>query len=157
MAQTCLNCGPEMFYVDSIQQEDKESTHHISPISQKPTMASLGNGWCNCKIHHCQSTFLPPISNHHKFSSFSESSSNGTSRRQKLPNFVAVRCISGGGGGEENNSTERRTFLTLEEAGLVEMSGLSTHESFLCRLTVQNSDICIITVNIYYFLYRYMI
>ena len=31
---------------------------------------------------------------------------------------------------------ERRTFLSLEEAGLVEMSGLSTHERFLCRLTV---------------------
>uniref|UniRef100_A0A453DB54 Uncharacterized protein n=1 Tax=Aegilops tauschii subsp. strangulata TaxID=200361 RepID=A0A453DB54_AEGTS len=29
-----------------------------------------------------------------------------------------------------------RTFLSLEEAGLVEMSGLSTHERFLCRLTV---------------------
>lgn len=38
----------------------------------------------------------------------------------------------GSGGGEQ----QRRTFLSLEEAGLVEMSGLSTHERFLCRLTV---------------------
>jgi hypothetical protein len=38
---------------------------------------------------------------------------------------------SGGSG-----KPEKRTFLTLEEAGLVEMSGLSTHERFLCRLTV---------------------
>lgn len=51
-------------------------------------------------------------------------------RRRKL----AVKSTSDGGG--ENNS-ERRSFLTLEEAGLVEISGLSTHERFLCRLTVQ--------------------
>ncbi|GFZ06262.1 hypothetical protein Acr_18g0004320 [Actinidia rufa] len=30
----------------------------------------------------------------------------------------------------------RRSFFSLEEAGLVEISGLSTHERFLCRLTV---------------------
>lgn len=35
------------------------------------------------------------------------------------------------------NGSEKRTFLSLEEAGLVEMSGLSTHERFLCRLTVR--------------------
>ncbi|MQM18218.1 hypothetical protein Taro_051206 [Colocasia esculenta] len=29
----------------------------------------------------------------------------------------------------------RRSFLSLEEAGLVEVSGLSSHEKFLCRLT----------------------
>lgn len=37
---------------------------------------------------------------------------------------------------EEKKSGEKRSFLTLEEAGLVEISGLSTHERFLCRLTV---------------------
>lgn len=37
---------------------------------------------------------------------------------------------------EERKSSEKRSFLTLEEAGLVEMSGLSSHEGFLCRLTV---------------------
>lgn len=42
------------------------------------------------------------------------------------------RSNGGGGDGEQ----EQRTFLSLEEAGLVEMSGLSTHERFLCRLTV---------------------
>lgn len=41
---------------------------------------------------------------------------------------MVVRGSSGG---------ERRSFLTLEEAGLVEVSGLSTHERFLCRLTVR--------------------
>jgi hypothetical protein len=37
---------------------------------------------------------------------------------------------------EEMKSSKKRTFITLEEAGLVEISGLSTHERFLCRLTV---------------------
>lgn len=41
-------------------------------------------------------------------------------------------AAEGSGADEE----QRRTFLSLEEAGLVEMSGLSTHERFLCRLTV---------------------
>ncbi|XP_009399210.1 uncharacterized protein LOC103983676 isoform X2 [Musa acuminata AAA Group] len=37
---------------------------------------------------------------------------------------------------EEEQKSQRRSFLSLEEAGLVEMSGLNTHERFLCRLTV---------------------
>lgn len=45
--------------------------------------------------------------------------------------FRVVRAEQAGG-----NSAQRRTFLTVEEAGLVEVSGLSTHERFLCRLTV---------------------
>lgn len=44
---------------------------------------------------------------------------------------------SGNGGGKQKQQQEKRTFLSLEEAGLVEMSGLSTHERFLCRLTVK--------------------
>ncbi|KAK8952070.1 hypothetical protein KSP39_PZI003313 [Platanthera zijinensis] len=48
---------------------------------------------------------------------------NGNKKSRKL----GVR----GCGGEEK-SGERRTFLSLEEAGLVEISGLSTHERFLC-------------------------
>ena len=44
-----------------------------------------------------------------------------------------VKCSSGQ---EGEKKPERRTFLTLEEAGLVEISGLTTHERFLCRLTV---------------------
>ncbi|KAM0827048.1 hypothetical protein ACQ4PT_068445 [Festuca glaucescens] len=44
---------------------------------------------------------------------------------------------SGGGGGKP----EKRTFLSLEEAGLVEMSGLSTHERFLCRLTISSLNL----------------
>ncbi|RWR88090.1 hypothetical protein CKAN_01707200 [Cinnamomum micranthum f. kanehirae] len=42
--------------------------------------------------------------------------------------------------GEEKKS-ERRSFLSLEEAGLVEISGLSTHERFLCRLTISSLNL----------------
>ncbi|EOA18614.1 hypothetical protein CARUB_v10007187mg, partial [Capsella rubella] len=35
---------------------------------------------------------------------------------------------------------ERRSFLSLAEAGLVEISGLGAHEKFICRLTDEISD-----------------
>ncbi|CAN6241044.1 unnamed protein product [Urochloa humidicola] len=44
-----------------------------------------------------------------------------------------------GSGAEEEG--QKRTFLSLEEAGLVEMSGLSTHERFLCRLTISSLNL----------------
>lgn len=52
-------------------------------------------------------------------------------QRKKAARRIEVKCSGG-----DQNKSERRTFLTLEEAGLVEISGLSTHERFLCRLTV---------------------
>ncbi|KAL3325405.1 hypothetical protein AABB24_036570 [Solanum stoloniferum] len=51
-------------------------------------------------------------------------------RRKQMQSLV-VRASNG----------ERRTFLTLEEAGLVEVSGLSTHERFLCRLTISSLNL----------------
>ncbi|KAM3371327.1 hypothetical protein ACQJBY_018616 [Aegilops geniculata] len=59
---------------------------------------------------------------------------------------VRTRCQeekqqSGDGGGGEKKQQEKRTFLSLEEAGLVEMSGLSTHERFLCRLTISSLNL----------------
>jgi hypothetical protein len=53
-------------------------------------------------------------------------------QQQQQQQEAAAAAAEGGGADEQ----ERRTFLSLEEAGLVEMSGLSTHERFLCRLTV---------------------
>ncbi|KAK7327979.1 hypothetical protein VNO77_22073 [Canavalia gladiata] len=50
-----------------------------------------------------------------------------------------VKCSGGVEGGEKN--PQRATFLTLEEAGLVEISGLSTHERFLCRLTISSLNL----------------
>lgn len=50
--------------------------------------------------------------------------------------LTSVRRCSSSSEQEDRKSSERRTFLTLEEAGLVEISGLGTHERFLCRLTV---------------------
>ncbi|CAM8908625.1 unnamed protein product [Rhodiola kirilowii] len=44
---------------------------------------------------------------------------------------TVTRCSNGG----------KRTFLTLEEAGLVEISGLSVHEKFLCRLTISSLNL----------------
>ncbi|KAJ4703358.1 putative Receptor-interacting protein [Melia azedarach] len=57
------------------------------------------------------------------------------SNRKKL----TVRGCAGREEGEKK--TERRTFLSLEEAGLVEISGLSTHERFLCRLTISSLNL----------------
>ncbi|WOL17760.1 hypothetical protein Cni_G26553 [Canna indica] len=42
---------------------------------------------------------------------------------------------------EQENNSQRRGFLSLEEAGLVEISGLSTHERFLCRLTISSLNL----------------
>ncbi|KAJ7966444.1 putative Receptor-interacting protein [Quillaja saponaria] len=58
-----------------------------------------------------------------------------------VPNKVVdrrkLKCSAQEGG----KGTERRTFLTIEEAGLVEISGLSTHERFLCRLTISSLNL----------------
>ncbi|XP_008661699.1 uncharacterized protein [Zea mays] len=45
------------------------------------------------------------------------------------------------GSGADEQEQQKRTFLSLEEAGLVEMSGLSTHERFLCRLTISSLNL----------------
>lgn len=47
----------------------------------------------------------------------------------------------GSGPDEQEQEQQKRTFLSLEEAGLVEMSGLSTHERFLCRLTISSLNL----------------
>ncbi|KAL9234113.1 hypothetical protein vseg_009018 [Gypsophila vaccaria] len=56
------------------------------------------------------------------------------------PKTLVVRAYNGD---EEDGETgnERRGFLSLEEAGLVEISGLNTHERFLCRLTISSLNL----------------
>ncbi|KAK9714772.1 hypothetical protein RND81_06G118700 [Saponaria officinalis] len=56
------------------------------------------------------------------------------------PKMVAVRALNGDEDDGETTS-ERRGFLSLEEAGLVEISGLNTHERFLCRLTISSLNL----------------
>lgn len=58
-------------------------------------------------------------------------------RRRKMG--LSLARASADAGEEESgdqSKPERRSFLSLAEAGLVEISGLGAHEKFLCRLTV---------------------
>lgn len=48
---------------------------------------------------------------------------------------VSVRAGVGGGGGAPGS------FLTMEEAGLVEMANIDMHEKFLCRLTISSLNL----------------
>ncbi|XAR53683.1 hypothetical protein NMG60_11022328 [Bertholletia excelsa] len=57
-----------------------------------------------------------------------------------LPRRRLIGARASGGEGE-NKAQSRRSFLTLEEAGLVELSGLSSHERFLCRLTISSLNL----------------
>ena len=56
--------------------------------------------------------------------------------QEEVPGGGQAAAAGGGARSGGADEQEKRTFLSLEEAGLVEMSGLSTHERFLCRLTV---------------------
>ncbi|KAG8365458.1 hypothetical protein BUALT_Bualt18G0106900 [Buddleja alternifolia] len=58
-------------------------------------------------------------------------------RKRKL----AVLKAGGGSDRDGEKKTERRSFLSIEEAGLVEVSGLSSHERFLCRLTISSLNL----------------
>ncbi|XWS19516.1 hypothetical protein CRYUN_Cryun31cG0022800 [Craigia yunnanensis] len=51
---------------------------------------------------------------------------------------LVIRGCSSQGEGEKKTE---RSFLSIEEAGLVEISGLSTHERFLCRLTISSLNL----------------
>ncbi|XP_038688487.1 uncharacterized protein LOC119987644 [Tripterygium wilfordii] len=81
----------------------------------------------------------------------SNSSSNFQTRVQteNKSRFAPIKVIDGrklrvtgcSEQGGEKKKNEKQTFLTLEEAGLVEISGLSTHEKFLCRLTISSLNL----------------
>uniref|UniRef100_A0A1D1Z1N6 50S ribosomal protein L23 n=1 Tax=Anthurium amnicola TaxID=1678845 RepID=A0A1D1Z1N6_9ARAE len=54
-------------------------------------------------------------------------------------NSVGRRLLVRGCEGEKKST--RKSFLSLEEAGLVDISGLSSHEKFLCRLTISSLNL----------------
>ncbi|KAJ0082964.1 uncharacterized protein LOC116139708 [Pistacia vera] len=87
--------------------------------------------------NYYQSPFLPTPSKLHQkvIKTRTNFCVNNDYYRRK---FTVRGCV---GEGEGDKKRERRTFLTLEEAGLVEMSGLSTHERFLCRLTISSLNL----------------
>ncbi|XP_059659910.1 uncharacterized protein LOC132306514 [Cornus florida] len=81
-----------------------------------------------------QSAFLPKYSNHQNLIKPQTRLAPGKfAQKRKL----AMRASNG----EGEKRTQRQSFLTLEEAGLVEISGLSTHERFLCRLTISSLNL----------------
>ncbi|XP_021726614.1 uncharacterized protein LOC110693751 [Chenopodium quinoa] len=62
--------------------------------------------------------------------------------RPNVNKLCTVRASYAGGEARNNeDGAERKSFLSLEEAGLVEISGLSVHERFLCRLTISSLNL----------------
>ncbi|XP_062082670.1 uncharacterized protein LOC133788984 [Humulus lupulus] len=89
-----------------------------------------------CKSQ-CQSTFPPTITPSSKLHQRLTQTTRTLDMRRKV-----IRCASTSHeGGGESKTQNRRTFLTIEEAGLVEISGLSPHERFLCRLTISSLNL----------------
>lgn len=89
-----------------------------------------------CKTHHRLSSLSSPF-NLQNIIKQTQTKIRPTKLAPRRSLSLSIRGCSGQEEkGRENKSSQRRTFLTLEEAGLVEISGLGTHERFLCRLTV---------------------
>ncbi|KAJ0239430.1 hypothetical protein HA466_0230720 [Hirschfeldia incana] len=65
-----------------------------------------------------------------------------TQGRRKMGLCLVKACaVTGEEESGDQSKTERRSFLTLAEAGLVEISGLGAHEKFLCRLTISSLNL----------------
>ncbi|CAN8325494.1 unnamed protein product [Cochlearia groenlandica] len=62
-------------------------------------------------------------------------------RRRKMGLCLVRACANTKEEEEEQSVPERRSFLSLAEAGLVEISGLGAHEKFLCRLTISSLNL----------------
>ncbi|KAL8228674.1 hypothetical protein R6Q57_013574 [Mikania cordata] len=86
-----------------------------------------------CKTNGYHSTLLSNHSTDLAWIKNLKATSTKTSRRT---GFVLRASVDG-----QEDKSERRSFLTLEEAGIVEMSGLSSHERFLCRLTISSLNL----------------
>ncbi|XP_030552756.2 uncharacterized protein LOC115756916 [Rhodamnia argentea] len=108
-------------------------------------MISISTGLF-CKTHCHRSPFLSSSTASRRRPS-RPATRFGTCRSVDGTRRPVVRGCSGDDPGESEAerttkaAAESRSFLTLEEAGLVEISGLSTHERFLCRLTISSLNL----------------
>ncbi|PKI74843.1 uncharacterized protein LOC116206449 [Punica granatum] len=93
-----------------------------------------------CKSHY-RSPFLSDVLDVQKLNKARSSSWRSSNQVVLRRKGLVVRGCTGENQQEEKKKLERRTFLTMEEAGLVEASGLSTHERFLCRLTISSLNL----------------
>ncbi|KAF5804242.1 hypothetical protein HanXRQr2_Chr05g0194871 [Helianthus annuus] len=89
-----------------------------------------------CKTTSYHSSLLSKYSSDAQIKNLNKYASVRTSTRTH--DFVLRASVDGQ---EDKPTSERRSFLTLEEAGMVEMSGLSSHEGFLCRLTISSLNL----------------
>ncbi|KAK1390543.1 putative Receptor-interacting protein [Heracleum sosnowskyi] len=91
-------------------------------------------------IKPCNTDFqIPYVYNHSTYGTKTFTRNNGVTPmgtcRRKLKPAVLRASNTGGSQGE------KRSFLSIEEAGMVEMSGLISHEKFLCRLTISSLNL----------------
>ncbi|GJP36530.1 hypothetical protein CLOM_g9580 [Closterium sp. NIES-68] len=91
----------------------------------------------------CTSRLLPglpspalPSSRHVHQSAIPARQFSRTTLSSAPASWSVVRAVGGGGG-----AGGPETFLSLEEAGLVELAGLDTHERFLARLTISSLNL----------------
>lgn len=96
----------------------------------------------NAAIKPCNTDFqIVYVHNHSTYGTIANARKNkfapmGTSRRKLKP--AVLRASNTDTGGSQG---EKRSFLSIEEAGMVEMSGLISHEKFLCRLTISSLNL----------------
>ncbi|CAI0467849.1 unnamed protein product [Linum tenue] len=95
-------------------------------------MILLRPNYNNINLRRCP-PFLSDSGNHNLQASRARQIGFPPSRRSRP---ALTKCSGGAAEGPR-----RRSFLSLEEAGLVEMSGLSSHERFLCRLTISSLNL----------------
>ncbi|KAK9085060.1 hypothetical protein Sjap_025471 [Stephania japonica] len=87
----------------------------------------------------CRHHTLPPFQfNTSKLRKHTQTFNNQATKIDKVVRNLVVKVSQGD---QENRTEERKSFLSIEEAGLVEISGLGTHERFLCRLTISSLNL----------------
>ncbi|KNA07157.1 hypothetical protein SOVF_174450 [Spinacia oleracea] len=94
--------------------------------------------------HHHHSIFYNSKFAIGKINKFSFYKPKGATNNAKNVLTVQVRAYNSNEEAavrKDEERVEKKSFLSLEEAGLVEISGLSIHERFLCRLTISSLNL----------------